>query len=187
MSPPTREEFRRSRLYLCALSFHKRNEQRLKNIRDILEKGIEKQKRSGKSRSGERKVTTWTLPESDERAGKNRISQEDSAILSADKNESGWVHDKEKGEYTLTLGGVTVMKLPADMFDRLMGFQRDALKWMAGVAPIGGILGDDMGTYKGNPCSHHHIESQELTILFPTIVPKDLAKRSCRLQVWAPR
>lgn len=145
MVSPTRTEFLRSRFYRCALTFNKRNEQRLKNIRDLLEKADEKEKRTRQTSSKKRFTSTWKIPDSDDRSTKNRHSKEDTVILSAIKDESGWVYDATNEEYVLTFGSLTVMKIPTDMFNRLKPFQRDAVKWVASVGPIGGILADDMG------------------------------------------
>jgi len=149
-SPPTRAVFLRSRLYLCALSYNKKNEERLNNIRELLEKvdlNFSK-KHSSQSEKKPRSSQNWTLPDSaGDKQLQGRISQEDTAILSADKEDSSWVFDNED-DYVLTLGGVEVMKIPTCMYERLKPFQRDAVRWVGGVAPIGGILADDMGMGK---------------------------------------
>lgn len=112
MSPTTRTEFLRSRLYRCALSFNKRNEQRLKNIRDLLEKADEKSKRTKRSGSKKKYTSTWKIPDCDDRVKKGRNSAEDRAILSANQDESKWVYDESNDEYSLTLGGKKVMTIP---------------------------------------------------------------------------
>lgn len=147
MAPPSRSEFLRSRFYRCALSFNKRNEQRLKNIRDLLEKAGDKKQRSTRPANKKRYTSTWKVPDCDDRASNGRTSKEDKTILSANTDKSGWVYDAEKEEYVLTIGDMTVMKIPKDMFTRLKPFQREAVKWVASVGPIGGILADDMGKF----------------------------------------
>ena len=143
-SPPTRTEFRRSRFYQIALAYNKRNETRLKHIQDLLEKTDEKKKRSSKPRTEKRTNVTWVIPDGDNIAGGNYKSREDRAVLAADKSRCEWIFNG-KDEYTLSLGEFTVMKLPKVIHDRLKPFQRDALKWFAGVSSTGGILADDMG------------------------------------------
>ena len=147
MSPPTRTDFLRSSLYRCALAFNKRNEQRLKTLQELLERADERDKRTVKSKSRKKYISSFVLPNSDDKVGKNRTSKEDQAILSADKDKTDWIFDGEKDEYTLNFGGVTVLKVPTDMYNRLKPFQRDAVKWIASVTPIGGVLADDMGKY----------------------------------------
>lgn len=148
MSPPTRAEFLRSRFYRCAMAFNKRNEQRLKNIRDLLEKADEKKKRSQRASGAKREASTWNLPDCDGRAPNNRHNTEDTAVLSAGKDDSDWIYNANNEEYSLIFGDMTIMKIPTEMFNRLKPFQRDAVKWVAGVGPIGGILADDMGMGK---------------------------------------
>lgn len=150
----TRVEFLRSRFYQCALSFNKRNELRLKNIRDMLEKMDLKSK--GTRNSSNNTVRTVTKVEisaadpSDPRtAGRGRRDDiEDKAILSADKENSDWIFDEPNNEYVLSFDDIVVMKVPADIFQRLKPYQRDAVKWIASVGPTGGILADDMGLGK---------------------------------------
>jgi SNF2 family DNA or RNA helicase len=168
MKAPTRTEFLRSRLYKCACAFNWRNEQRLKNIRDLLEKVDEKQKRTTKSGSRKKTVSTWEISDMDGKGGKNLTTKEDSAILGAEKDKDDWIFEKDKDEYSLTIGGVTVMKLPADMYDRLMPFQRDAVKWIAGVSPVGGILADDMGVFKvfARQCLDVPVEFSDIYLSF---------------------
>lgn len=147
-SPPTRAEFLRSRFYLCALAYNKKNEERLNNIRELLEKVDLKKKHNSQSEKKPRSNNNWTLPESaGDTQHQGRNSKEDTAILSADKDESSWVFDNEK-DYVLKLGGVEVMKIPTSMYERLKPFQRDAVRWVGGIGPIGGILADDMGMGK---------------------------------------
>lgn len=123
----------------------------MKNIQALLEKSDEKTKRTAKAGGQRKKYTSsWVMTDSDERAGKNRTSKEDLVILAANKDECEWVLDEKKGEYSLSIGGVTVMKMPVVTYNRLMSFQRDAVKWVAAVGPIGGILADDMGKLQFN-------------------------------------
>jgi len=148
-SPPTHAELLSSRLYRCALAYNKKNEERLNNIRDLLEKVDLKKKHSSQSGKKPRSSSNWQLPGSAGDAQlQGRNSQEDAAILSADREDSNWVFDNENDEYDLTLGGVTVMKIPTSMYKRLKPFQRDAVRWVGGIGPIGGILADDMGMGK---------------------------------------
>jgi hypothetical protein len=106
-----------------------------------LEKRDEKVKRTN---AGPRKkyVSTWQIPECDDK-GKNRCTtQEDKAILEGNED-SDWAYDESKGEYVLTINGVKVMIIPCpEIFKRLYPFQRDAVKWVANVGPVGGILGE---------------------------------------------
>lgn len=146
MFPPSRSGFLRTRLYRCALAYNKRNEQRLKHIRELLEKVEEKKRRQ--SGGKKRCVSSFVIPDDTDDRGKGRNNREDEAILAADKDKCDWTYDEDLEEYALTLGGVTVMKVPTDMYQRLKPFQRDAVKWIAGVAPTGGILADDMGMGK---------------------------------------
>ncbi|CAB9524006.1 CHD3-type chromatin-remodeling factor [Seminavis robusta] len=148
MSPPTRTEFLRSRFYRCALAFDKRNDERLKNIREFLEKADQKNKRSPRPVSKKKYTSTWKIPDGDDRAYKVRNSKEDQGILSVNKEEADWVYDESKDEYALSLGGITVMKIPSSIHLRLKSFQRDAVKWIATAGPTGGILADDMGMGK---------------------------------------
>lgn len=145
-SHPSRTEFLRSRFYRCALAFNKKNEQRLKNIRELLEKADAKKKHAYRSANKKRYVTSYKIPDCDAPKGCN--SREDRAILFTNKDKDDWVYDAVKDEYVLEIGGFTVMKIPQEMFERLKPFQRDAVKWIAHVGPIGGILADDMGMGK---------------------------------------
>ena len=147
MSPPSNSAFLQSRFYRAALAFNKRNEERLNNIRQLLEKVDQNQKIAKRATVKKKYVSTWQCSDDgDNAAKKHRNSQEDNAVLSSNNQGSDWHHDETLDEYALTLGGVTVMKVPADMFQRLKDFQRDAVKWVASVGPVGGILADDMGT-----------------------------------------
>lgn len=139
MPSPSRTEFLRSRLYRCALSFNRRNELRLKNIRDLLEKRDEKEKRKPKPGKRKKYISQWKLPDCDGK--KLRSTQEDRAILT-NTEKTDWVFDPEKSEYVLTINGVKVMIIPdVHIYKRLRPFQRDAVKWVAEVGPVGGILG----------------------------------------------
>ena len=150
MPPITRSKFQESRLFLCALAFKKRDEERLKNLRELLERVDEKKKhRVIRPANKNRSASSWKIPDGDVERGRNRRDpQEDEAILSANKDESNWVFDESNGEYTLTLGGCLVMRLPAEIHQRLKPFQRDAVKWIATVGPVGGILSDEPGMGK---------------------------------------
>ena len=145
MTPPSRSEFLRSRIYRCALAYKKRDDLRLKNIRDLLEKADQKSKRSHRPTSKKGYVSTFKIPDCDY-ASKSRNSKEDNAILSANKDDSDWKYDDSKDEWVLTMGGMVVMKLPPEIHNRLKPFQRVAVKWIASLGPVGGgILADDMG------------------------------------------
>ena len=151
-SHPSRTEFLRSRLYRCALAFNKQNDERLKNIRELLEKADMKQKNHvRRSTSKNRYVASFKIPDGDK--SKGRSTREDRAILAADEDKDDWVYNAEQDEYCLEIGGFTVMKIPKEMFERLKPFQRDAVKWVAHVGPVGGVLADDMGKIwaRGNP------------------------------------
>lgn len=145
---PTRSEFLRSEFYLCALSYNKRNEERLKNIHELLEKAHRKT-RNDKRSSNNRYRSNWQCPEDDHRAPNiDHHSKENLAILSANKDACDWAHDVSGGCVTLIVDEMAVMKIPEDIFQRLKPFQRDAVRWVAFVGPIGGILADDMGMGK---------------------------------------
>ena len=147
-SPPTRAEFLRSRFYRCALSFNKRNEERLKTIRELLEKVDEKKKKPYVRPPNKKRYTPFQLPDVDPSSKKGRNSQEDRAISNADYDKTKWVYNEAKQEYVLSFGTMKVMTVPKDMYLRLKPFQRDAVKWIASVGPVGGILADDMGMGK---------------------------------------
>jgi len=141
MSPPSRAEFLRSRVYRCALAFNKRNEERLKNIQELLERMDQQKKKGARPPQRKRSTSSWVIPECNDRDPTGRNNEEASAILSANTEECSWILDKTKEEYVLTFGDLDVMKMPPDMYKRLKPFQRDAVKWVAGVGPTGGILG----------------------------------------------
>ena len=168
--PISRSEFLRSRFYRCALAYNKRNELRLKNIRGLLEKVDLKKKNRSSNNQKKRYVSSYVIPASDATPNQCRTSKEDTAVLSAfdkDNEENSWVYDEENGEYVLSLGGFVVMKIPTDMFERLKPFQRDAVKWVASVGPIGGILADDMGM--GKTVRDVYFASISVSILPPNI------------------
>lgn len=146
-SHPSRTEFLRSRLYRCALAFNKKNDERLNNIRELLEKvDMKKKDHVRRSTSRNRYVANYKIPDCD--GSKLKSNKEDRSILAADKEKNDWVFDAEKDEFVLEIGGYTVMKIPTKIFERLKSFQRDAVKWVAHVGPIGGVLADDMGMGK---------------------------------------
>ena len=105
----------------------------------------QKQKRSSRPTRPRGPVNRFTIPEFKEAKGKNRTNAEDQAILAANQNDSDWLFDEAKDEYSLILNGHTVMKIPTKMYQRLKPFQRDAVKWIAHVGLIGAVLADDMG------------------------------------------
>jgi SNF2 family DNA or RNA helicase len=151
--PFTRSEFLRSPFYLSAVTFQKRNEQRLKHIRELLEKVEDKHRQEQHQHGKPRKnyISTWKILDggNDATSGKSKNRKEEEAILAEkDKNSVDWVLHPNHKEYTLTYGGIQVMSIPTDMYQRLKPFQREAVKWVAGVGPIGGILADDMGMGK---------------------------------------
>lgn len=117
----------------------------MKNIRELLAKA-DKKKPACRPANKKRYVTSYNITECD--AAKGRNSKEDSAVISSKKDKNDWAYDALKDEYVLEIDGFTVMKVPPDMFKRLKPFQRDAVKWIAHVGPVGGILADDMGMGK---------------------------------------
>ena len=145
-SHPSRTEFLRSRFYRCALAYNKKNDERLKSIRELLERVDTKKKKDYARRGKNRYAATYKIPDCD--GSKIKSNKEDRVILAADKDKDDWVFDPDKDEYVLEIGGCTVMKIPTKMFERLKPFQRDAVKWVAFVGPVGGVLADDMGMGK---------------------------------------
>ena len=95
-----------------------------------------------------KRYTPFQLPDVDPSNKKGRNSQEDRAISNADYDKTKWVYNPDKQEYVLSFGTMKVMTVPKDMYLRLKPFQRDAVKWIASVGPVGGILADDMGMGK---------------------------------------
>lgn len=145
----SRAQFCRSRLYRCALAFIERHQERLRNIRDILEAADLKEKRGGRRKNRGRYVSVWKIPDSgDRKMEKDCMTEEDKAVLSSNREEVEWVYVESSSDYALIVGGMTVMKVPTDMFQRLKPYQRDAVKWVAFVGPVGGILADAMGMGK---------------------------------------
>lgn len=142
MMPSSRTDFLNSFVYRCALAYNKRNNEKMKAIQEMLETA-EETKRNRKPRSKKRYTSAWKLPDVDDKTSKGRNSKEALAIIHADKDECDWIFNEPKNEYTLTIAGYQVMKIPTTMYQRLKPFQRDAVKWIAGVGPIGGILADD--------------------------------------------
>lgn len=151
MAPPTRSEFVRSTFYLCAVAYDRRNEERLNNIRDLLNQ-VDDTKKRNSAKAPRKKGAghgVWKLPDFDgTKSVAHRNSHDDKAIIDADKDKENWIYNPESKEYDLRLGGILTAKLPSDMYQYLKPFQRDAVKWIAGVLPIGCILADDMGMGK---------------------------------------
>ena len=146
---PTRAEFLKSSFYLSALAYNKRNEERLKNIQELLEKANQKQKKDKQAKNRKRYVNRWSLPDDDNKVTRHDLNDhENSTILDADKSESDWVFDEQDRNYALVVSELLVMKLPEEIYNRLKPYQRDAVKWVAFVGSIGGILADDMGMGK---------------------------------------
>jgi hypothetical protein len=122
--PPNRSEFVRSRLYLCAVAFNKRNDERMKNIRDLLEKVDQNKKRTKQSSSNKKYISSWAIPECDDKVSKKTTTEEDKAILSSSKDDVDWVYDESNNDYVLKFGDITVMKVPKKVYTRLKPFQR---------------------------------------------------------------
>ena len=149
--PPTRSQFLQSTFYRCALAFNRNEEERLKNIRELLEKVNQANRYRQQTNKRKRYASSWKFPDDGDGAvvGGNKSGEnEDSIILSANKEGIEWVEDESGGGKALIVGGLTVMKVPGDMFNRLKPYQRDAVKWFAFAGPIGGILADEMGLGK---------------------------------------
>ena len=97
----------------------------MKNIRDLLEKVDHKNKLIKQSSSKKKKyISSWVIPDCDDKSAKTRTTKEDKAILSSNKDDVDWVYDESKNDYVLKFGDVTVMKVPKSMYTRLKPFQR---------------------------------------------------------------
>mmetsp|Transcript_6092 Transcript_6092/g.15183 ORF Transcript_6092/g.15183 Transcript_6092/m.15183 type:complete len:313 (+) Transcript_6092:3434-4372(+) len=140
----THSEFLRSWGYRCALTAEKRDQQRLDNIRDILDRVDDAQKRVSNAgrKSNKGRIV---VPDFDPTKLPQRLSHEDKTIMAGDTDKQDWVYNDQTKDYELKLGGVRAAVLPKDLYEYLKPFQRDAVKWISGAIPVGALLGDDMG------------------------------------------
>ena len=145
----TNSEFLRSWCYRCALAAEKRDQQRLDNIRDILDRVDDAQKRkTSNARRQSKGKGRIVIPDFDPTKLPRRLSHEDKTIVAADPEKEDWWYNNQTNEYELKLGGVLAAVLPKDVYQYLKPFQRDGVKWISGAIPVGALLGDDMGLGK---------------------------------------
>ena len=134
--------------YRCALAAEKRDQQRLDNIRDILDRVDDAQKRrisnAGRQSKGKGRII---IPDFDPTKLPQRLSHEDRKIV-ADTEKEDWSYNDQTNVYELKLGSVLAAVLPRDVYQYLKPFQRDGVKWIVGAIPVGALLGDDMGLGK---------------------------------------
>lgn len=82
-------------------------------------------------------------------------------VVAADDSEtSAWMIDEGTSEAFLCHENLSDLsfprfRIPTDLFNQLYAHQKDGVQWMATLhnGKIGGILGDDMGTYIFNQLS----------------------------------
>ena len=131
----THSEFVRSWCYRCALAAERRDQQRLDNIRNILDRVDDAQKRrvsnAGRKSNGKGRIV---VPDFDPTKLPRRLTHDDKTIIAADTDKEDWVYNDQMKHYELKLGGVRAAVLPKDVYQYLKPFQRDAVKWIEELA-----------------------------------------------------